>query len=138
MKKDSAIHRWEQLQKEKFKIIKNELGLFELHIEDEFGENITLIKKTKKEIINFLKETNTDNLTFAQTRSLKDYDLVIEQQIKGEKGTISIGYKRFLELTEGSGFWKKGTALQELKDNGKVWTNYSIFTLDNNQRKYIK
>jgi hypothetical protein len=93
-------------------------------------KNYTIAKKNLK--------MKTNNLTFAQTRSLKDYDLVIEQQIKGEKGTISIGYKRFLELTEGRGFWKKGTALQELKDNGKVCTNYSIFTLDNNQRKYIK
>ena len=76
--------------------------------------------------------------TFAQTRSLKDYDLVIEQQFKGEKDIILIGYKRFLDLTEGNGWWKKGTALQELKDTGKVWSPYSIFTLSKNQRKYIK
>ena len=42
----------------KTKIIKNEFGLFELHASDEFGESITLIKKTKKEIIDFLEETN--------------------------------------------------------------------------------
>ena len=41
---------------EKFKIIKNELGLFELHIDGE----LCSVKKTKKEIIDFLKETNTD------------------------------------------------------------------------------
>ena len=76
--------------------------------------------------------------TFAQTRSLKDYDLCIEQKFKGEDDIYAIDYKRFLDLTEGNGWWKKGTALQELKDNGKVWTPYSIFTLSNNQRKYIK
>lgn len=65
-----------------------------------------------------------------------DYDLCIEQKFKGESGYQMIGYKRFLELTEVSGYWKKGTALQELKDNGKVMTPYSIFTLsDNSQRK---
>ena len=53
---------------EKFKIIKNELGLFELHTEDEFGEGITLIKKTKKEIIDFLEETNTDKQIKIKTK----------------------------------------------------------------------
>jgi hypothetical protein len=76
--------------------------------------------------------------TFAQTRSLKDYDLSIHQQFKGEDDIYVMGVDRFLDLTEGNGWWKKGTALQELKDNGKVWTPYSIFTLSNNQRKYIK
>jgi len=64
--------------------------------------------------------------------------LGIAQQLKGEDDIYIIDYKRFLELTEGSGHWKQGTALQELKNNGKVWTNYSIFKLINNQRKYIK
>ena len=44
--------------KTKIEIKKNEWGLFELHITDEFGEGITLIKKTKKEITDFLKESN--------------------------------------------------------------------------------
>ena len=44
--------------KTKIEIKKNEWGLFELHITDEFGEGITLIKKTKKDITDFLKETN--------------------------------------------------------------------------------
>tara|TARA_R100000329_G_C7586801_1_gene208046 strand:+ start:542 stop:790 length:249 start_codon:yes stop_codon:yes gene_type:complete len=78
------------------------------------------------------------HLTFAQTRSLKDYDLVIEQQFKDEKDIYLIDYKRFLELTEGRGYWKKGTALKELKNNGKLWTPWAIFTLSSNQRKYIK
>jgi hypothetical protein len=45
----------------KIEIKKNECGLFELHITDEFGEGTTLIKKTKKEIIDFLKETQDGN-----------------------------------------------------------------------------
>ncbi len=80
----------------------------------------------------------TKDETFVQTKSLKDYDLCIEQKFKGESNYQMIDYKRFLELTEVSGYWKKGTALQELKDNGKVLTPYSIFTLSNSQRKYIK
>ena len=60
--------------------------------------------------------------------------LVIHQQFKGEDDIYVMGVDRFLDLTEGNGWWKKGTALQELKDNGKVWTPYSIFTLSNNQR----
>ena len=76
--------------------------------------------------------------TFAQTRSLKDYDLVIQQQFKGETDIHLIDHKRFLELTEVAGYWKKGTALQELKNNGKLWTPWAIFTLSNDQRKYIK
>ena len=40
----------------KHKIIKNELGLYELHTRDEeYGDSITMIKKTKKEIMEFLK-----------------------------------------------------------------------------------
>ena len=35
-------------------IIKNELGLFELHIDGE----LCVVKSTKKEILNFIKETN--------------------------------------------------------------------------------
>ena len=38
----------------KKEIKKNEWGLFELHIDDE----LCVVKKTKKEIIDFLKETN--------------------------------------------------------------------------------
>jgi hypothetical protein len=47
-----------EITENKTEIKKNELGLFELHVKDEFGEGITLIKKTKKEITDFLKETN--------------------------------------------------------------------------------
>ena len=36
------------------KIIKNEFGLFELHINGE----LCVVKKTKKEILDFIKETN--------------------------------------------------------------------------------
>ena len=39
---------------DKIEIIKNEFGLFELHINDE----LCSVKKTKKEIETFLKETN--------------------------------------------------------------------------------
>jgi len=38
----------------KTEIIKNEFGLFELHIDDE----LCVVKKSKKEINDFLKETN--------------------------------------------------------------------------------
>jgi hypothetical protein len=76
--------------------------------------------------------------TFAQTRSIKDFDLCIEQKYKGEKNIHLIGYKRFLELTEGCGYWKKGTALNELKTNKKVYTPFCTFTIDENQYKYIK
>lgn len=79
-----------------------------------------------------------ENLTFAQTRSLKDYQLCIEQKYKDGSGYEIIDYKRFLELTEGRGYWKKGTALKELKNNGKLWTPWAIFTLSSNQRQYIK
>ena len=37
-------------------IIKNEFGLFELHIDGE----LCAVKSTKKEILDFIKETNTD------------------------------------------------------------------------------
>ena len=40
--------------KKNTKIIKNEFGLFELHIDNE----LCVVKKTKKEIINFLNQTN--------------------------------------------------------------------------------
>lgn len=40
--------------KNQINIIKNEFGLFELHINDE----LCSVKKTKKEIEIFLKETN--------------------------------------------------------------------------------
>jgi len=76
--------------------------------------------------------------TFAQTRSIKDYDLCIEKKFHGEKNIHLIGYKKFLDLTEGSGYWKKGTALNELKTNGKLHTPFSTFTIDANQLKYIK
>tara|TARA_R100001530_G_scaffold136314_1_gene116367 strand:+ start:486 stop:716 length:231 start_codon:yes stop_codon:yes gene_type:complete len=55
--------------------------------------------------------------------------LVIHQQFKGEGDKKIVDLDRFLDLTEGNGWWKKGTALQELKNNRKVWTPYSIFTL---------
>ena len=67
--------------------------------------------------------------TFRQTRSLKDYDLCIEQKYKGESGYEMIDYKRFLELTEGSGYWKEGGALQVLKDMGTIHTPFSIYTI---------
>ena len=38
----------------KIEIKKNEFGLFELHIDNE----LCVVKKTKKEITDFLKETN--------------------------------------------------------------------------------
>ena len=46
------------------KIIKNNLGLYEHHtIDDEYGDSITMIKKTKKEIMEFLKlYENKDNI----------------------------------------------------------------------------
>ena len=37
-------------------IIKNELGLFELHIDGE----LCVVKATKKEILDFIKETNSN------------------------------------------------------------------------------
>tara|TARA_R100001443_G_scaffold7950_1_gene17259 strand:- start:1444 stop:1581 length:138 start_codon:yes stop_codon:yes gene_type:complete len=40
----------------KIEIKKNEFGLFELHLDEE----LCVVKKTKKEIINFLKETQED------------------------------------------------------------------------------
>ena len=45
-----------KLKHKTMEIIKNELGLFELHIDGE----LCVVKSTKKEILDFIKETNTN------------------------------------------------------------------------------
>jgi|8_EtaG_2_1085327.scaffolds.fasta_scaffold95076_2 hypothetical protein len=44
---------------------------------------------------------------------------------------IEISVQKFLELTEGRGAYKKGTALEAIKSSMKIRTNFSFFKLDN-------
>ena len=43
--------------------------------------------------------------------------------------TKTITLKRFIELTEGRGFWKKGTAKDVLIQNNIICTPFSEFTI---------
>jgi len=40
-----------------------------------------------------------------------------------------ISEEEFLRRTEWAGFWKKGTALQALKDAGQIRTSWAIYRL---------
>lgn len=40
-----------------------------------------------------------------------------------------VSEEEFLQRTEWAGFWKKGTALQALKDTGQIRTPWAIFRL---------
>lgn len=55
--------------------------------------------------------------------------LTIYKQYKDESFKSPTPLKRFVELTEGKGYYKKGTALQELKRCGMIQTNWAWYTL---------
>tara|TARA_B100000902_G_C26678853_1_gene606791 strand:+ start:200 stop:469 length:270 start_codon:yes stop_codon:yes gene_type:complete len=43
--------------------------------------------------------------------------------------TISLPVELFLDLTEGMGYWKEGTALQTLLEMGKLQTPFYTYTI---------
>lgn len=55
----------------------------------------------------------------------------IIQTHKDTEKTHDITKERFIELTEGRGYFKEGTALETLKQAGEIQTDYSYFKLKN-------
>jgi len=53
----------------------------------------------------------------------------IYKQYKDESFKAPTPLKRFIELTEGRGYYKKDTALQELKRCGMIQTDWAWYTL---------
>ncbi len=53
----------------------------------------------------------------------------IYKQYKDETFKTLTPLKKFIELTEGRGYYKKDTALQSLKKGGMIQTNWAWYTL---------
>lgn len=56
----------------------------------------------------------------------------IYKQYKDESLKTLTPLKKFIELTEGKGYYKKDTALQSLKKGGMVQTDWAWYTTSNN------
>ena len=56
---------------------------------------------------------------------------MITQTYKDTDKTYDVTKERFIELTEGRGYYKEGTALETLKQTGEIQTDYSYFKLKN-------
>ena len=54
----------------------------------------------------------------------------IDRQYKDEPGEwTEVTEEEFLRRTEWAGYWKKGTALETLKDAGKIETPWAIYRI---------
>ena len=58
--------------------------------------------------------------------------LTIYKQYKDESFKAPTPLNRFIELTEGRGYYKKDTALQSLKKGGMIQTDWAWYTLTKN------
>lgn len=56
--------------------------------------------------------------------------MVIKKMYLGEKEILEITTQQFLDNTEGRGCYKKGTALNILKQYGKVETDVAQFWIE--------
>ena len=58
--------------------------------------------------------------------------MIILQQLKEPNAPwVEITQEECLELTEGCGYWKKGTVLNMLEEGHTVFTAFSLFKKDN-------
>ena len=54
----------------------------------------------------------------------------IYKQYKDESFKTLTPLKKFIELTEGRGYYKKDTALQSLKKGGMIQTDWAWYTVN--------